>query len=156
MNCKPSPNNGYLHEHAAILLHSFHHWTGRELIVSGPDEIDNFRRLFTAPIVVVSHGTHDDPIFNYGNALAMELFEMEWEDFTRMPSRKSAELANRAQRARILTEVAEKGFSAGYGGIRISASGRRFRITDATLWNLLDKDGGYYGQAACFQRWEYV
>jgi len=153
---RPNPSNGYHHEHTEILLSSFRHWTGRDLITTSSDIISNARTLFTSTTIVVSHGTEDDPIFNYGNASALELFELEWDDFTRMPSRKSADAVNRTQRANILNEVAKNGFSESYAGIRISASGRRFQIADAILWNLLDNEGRYCGQAACFDQWEYL
>jgi hypothetical protein len=37
--------------------------------------------------------------------------------------------------------------------MRISSSGRRFWIERATVWNLLDADGVYRGQAATFADW---
>lgn len=152
----PNPDNSFQSEHAKILLRSFRRWTGRDLLTPGPTSTDTARKLFTAPFVVVSHGTEDDPVFNYGNAMALKLFELGWEEFTSMPSRKSAEAVNRSQRAEILKQVTEKGYCAGYAGIRISASGRRFKIKDAILWNLLDSNGQYCGQAACFDQWEFL
>jgi hypothetical protein len=43
-----------------------------------------------------------------------------------------------------------------YSGIRISASGRRFRIENATVWNLADAGGRIHGQAATFHHWTYL
>ncbi len=152
----PGPANGFHHEHVAIMLQSYHHWTGQELLTPDNNGIKTACGAFTAPFVVVSHGIEGDPIFNYGNALALELFEFEWDDFTRLPSRKSAEAINRQQRADILQQVAAQGYCKDYSGIRISASGRRFRIKNSTLWNLLDRKGAYCGQAACFDQWEFL
>ena len=39
-------------------------------------------------------------------------------------------------------------------GVRVSASGRRFQITGAQVWNLLDAVGAVVGQAAMFADWE--
>ncbi len=36
---------------------------------------------------MVSHGTESDPIFNYGNRKALELWELSWDDFIEMPSK---------------------------------------------------------------------
>jgi len=152
----PNPDNGYLQEHATILLQSFHHWTGKSLFTVDATDIQAAQQLFTAPFVLVSHGIQDDPIFNYANTLALKLFELEWSEFTCLPSRKSAEAINRQQRSEILQQVAEKGYCDDYSGIRISASGRRFEIRNSMLWNLLDQHGNYYGQAACFDKWEYL
>jgi hypothetical protein len=140
-------------QHVMRLLKSFRHWTGRELIEpSGPPEA-LAEQLFAAPFVVISHGTETDPILNYGNRTALRLWELSWEAFTRTPSRRTAEAQSREDRARLLAEVTCKGFIENYGGVRISSTGRRFRIEQATVWNLLDEDDRYCGQAATFTRW---
>ncbi len=152
----PNESNGFQNGHAEILLRSYQHWTGNELITPGYSIEETAQQLFTAPFAVVSHGTEADPIFNYGNMAALELFELPWEAFTQLPSRKSAEPANRETRAMILKQVKQQGYSNKYEGIRISASGRRFQIKGAILWNLLDTDGTHYGQAASFSDWAYL
>ncbi len=154
MSAPPSPANGFQYPHAEILLDSFAHWSGRQLLPRSGDGITDARTLFEAPFVVVSHGTEAEPIFNYGNALALHLFELPWEGFTRLPSRRSAEPLNQAERAQFLARVARDGYLEGYQGVRISAKGRRFRILDAILWNLRDAAGTFRGQAATFARWE--
>ena len=53
------------------------------------------------------------------------------------PSRLTAEAPNREERARLLAAVTTRGFIDDYSGIRISNTGRRFRIAQATVWNLL-------------------
>lgn len=74
--------------HTLRLMNSFQYWLQRCLLdVSGsPEEIA--QAVFEAPFVLVSHGTEPDPIFNYGNRKALELWELSWEEFTRMPSKK--------------------------------------------------------------------
>jgi len=139
-----------------MLCNSFHHWTGRTLIAPCANRVERAKTLFEAPFAVVSHDTADDPIFNYANLKAMELFEMDWQTFTHLPSRLSAEPVNQATRLASLRTVAEKGYIDGYSGIRISASGRRFRIDDVTVWNLLDANGNDAGQAAMFANWSFV
>ncbi|MDH5580197.1 MAG: MEKHLA domain-containing protein, partial [Betaproteobacteria bacterium] len=80
------------------MLDSFRYWTGRELLIrSGPVE-DHAQALFDAPFVVVSHGTEPDPILNYGNQAALDLWEMTWEQLTRTPSRHTAEPVHREER----------------------------------------------------------
>ena len=93
---------------------------------------------------------------NYGNRAALALWEMSWVELTRTPSRLTAEAPNREERARLLEAVTRCGFIDDYSGVRISKSGRRFRITRATVWNLLTEDGKPCGQAAMFDRWEYL
>lgn len=112
--------------------------------------------LFTAPFVLVAHGPEPDPVLNYGNAVALALWEMDWDDFTRTPSRLTAESPDRKERASLLAEVTLHGFIANYAGVRISKNGRRFRIRQATVWNVLDEKDKPAGQAATFRHWEFV
>ncbi|HEX5033601.1 MAG TPA: MEKHLA domain-containing protein [bacterium] len=145
---KRAPFN--LQSHALCLLRSYHHWLGKDLVPPGSDPI---LALDSVPFPILSHGTEVDPILNYGNRAALKLWEMDWEEFTRTPSRLTAEAPIREERARLLAEVAEKGFIENYSGIRISKSGRRFRMSGGTVWNLLDEAGLPAGQAATFESW---
>lgn len=141
----------HMADHVVLLAESFARLTGRPLIDS--DAANLPRVLWEAPFALVSHGTEPDPVFNYGNLTALRLFEMSWEDFTRLPSRLSAEASNREERARLLARVSADGYIDDYAGIRISASGRRFVIEGAVVWNVVDGDGVYRGQAAMFASW---
>jgi hypothetical protein len=142
--------------HAGRLTRSFRHWLGRELLPGITEPRALAEALFTAPFVLVSHGTQADPVLNYGNRAAVALWEMSWEELTRTPSRLTAEPVAREERARLLAEVTQHGHIANYAGVRISKSGRRFRIAQAVVWNLLDEHGAHHGQAAMFDRWEYL
>jgi hypothetical protein len=134
-----------------IILDSYRHWLARELLPRSGDTADDAERLFEAPFVVVSHDTSDDPVLNYGNAAALALWEMSFEQFTQTPSRLTAEPTHRDERARLLERTARNGYVDDYQGIRISSTGRRFRIEQAIVWNLLDSAGNPAGQAATFQ-----
>ena len=118
------------------------------------DELVRF--LDTAPFVLVSHGMEEDPLFNYANQRALRLWEMTREEFLGLPSRYSAELEHRGERERLLADVAKKGFSEDYSGVRASKSGRRFRIERALVFNLVDASGRKRGQAATFSDWTYL
>lgn len=85
--------------HTQILLDSFRHYVGRELIARTGQPDDDARAVFEAPFVVVSHGTQDDPILNYGNQTALTLWEMDIPTLTSMPSRLTAEPMHRDERA---------------------------------------------------------
>jgi hypothetical protein len=132
-------------------MQSFQRVTGRPLLKPGDAE-----GLFDARFVVVSHGTEPDPVLNYGNQTALKLWEMDWNQLTRTPSRLTAEPLARDERARLLEEVTKHGFIDNYRGIRISATGRRFNIEQATVWNVIDDRGDYRGQAATFSQWTYL
>ncbi len=142
--------------HTACLARSLKHWTGRELIPGLSDNNDLAEMVFNAPFVLVSHGTQTDPILNYGNRAALDLWEMSWDELTSTPSRFTAEAPNREERARLLDAVTRQGFIDDYSGVRISKSRRRFRIRRATVWNLISETGRPCGQAAMFDSWELL
>ena len=141
----------HMADHVALLADSFMRLTGRPLIDAGAEDLAF--RVWRAPFALVSHGTEPDPIFNYANLTALRLFEMPWPAFTSLPSRLSAEPARREERARLLRRVSAHGYIDDYAGVRISASGRRFAIEDAVVWNVVDAGGIHRGQAAMFARW---
>jgi len=134
-----------------LVVNSYHRLTGRRLIE--PNQSELWQACWTAPRAIVAHGTEADPIFFYGNQLALSVFELDFATFTQLPSRYSAEPLLREERDALLARVREHGFIDDYAGVRISASGRRFRIEQATVWNLLDEHGERHGQAATFERW---
>lgn len=142
--------------HSRLLLDSYRRATGRDLLEPAPVQGEAAATLFRAPFVLLSHGTEADPVLNYGNAAALKLWEMTWDQFTGTPSRLTAEPMERSQREKLLIDAKEKGYSDGYYGIRISSVGRRFEIRNVLLWNVVDERGIYRGQAAVFSEWTYV
>lgn len=151
---EPSEDNLYRKDHIRLLRTSFYRLTGRDLVDPHLQDPAAAKTIYFAPYVVVSHNTAVDPIFNYGNQTALELFELSWSDFTALPSRQSAEQPDQIARARLLQEVSTKGYIDHYSGVRISSSGRRFQIDNAIVWNLIDTQGIYCGQAATFRTWK--
>lgn len=146
----------FIETHGAELLRTYHRWTGRHLIQPCGNEQAEARALFEAPFVVVSGDAQEDQILNYGNKMAMLLWEMDWDTLIQTPSRCTAEPVHRDERAAFLSRVREQGFIDDYSGIRISRTGRRFHIHQATVWNVLDALGNYRGQAATFSNWEML
>lgn len=88
----------------ALIADSYHRLTGKRLFAAAPDQtIDE--GLWTAPRAILAHGAEADPVFFFGNAAALALFEMTFEQFTRLPSRLSAERVHRDERKRLLDRV---------------------------------------------------
>lgn len=141
--------------HSRLLFDAYKKETGKKLIeesFSSDEELAEM--MYHAPFAILSHDAQDDPVFNYANETAQRLWEMSWQDFTKLPSRFSAEPVKEKERNAMLEGVREKGFITGYSGIRISRSGKRFTIKNATLWNIHDEVNVYYGQAVVFYNWE--
>jgi len=147
------PDAAWLARHVRLLRASYHHWTGRDLLPEALDDQQAITALDLADFAVISHGTQPDPVFNYGNQTALALFEMSWDELTALPSRLSAEPLVQAERDRLMQRVTDQGYIDDYTGIRISKHGQRFTIRNATVWNLLDENGHYQGQAALLREW---
>ena len=144
-----------LEQPTRLILSNYRRLFGRDLVEIQPGE-DEIQKLFDAPFAVLSalgpFGT--DHVFNYANRQALGLFEYAWDEIMGKPSSASAEPVHRDERRRLLDEVGKHGFIKNYSGIRISQTGRRFRIEKATVFNLLDEEGNYVGQSASFADWE--
>lgn len=152
----PDLTNDFYSKHGQLLCSSYANWTNKKLIADNNDPGTLILALYEAPFAVVSHGIENDPIFNFGNKTALELFELEWDRFIQVPSRESVEMTNRAERDKLMQRVTTNGFMDNYSGVRTSSSGKRFLIAEATIWNIVDINNIYYGQAAMFKKWNPI
>jgi hypothetical protein len=133
----------------ALLTTSYAAVVGRDLVA------DAGGLLYDAPAVVLMHGTQPDPVFCYANRTAQTLWGYGWDEFITLPSRLSAQAEVQADRERLLAEARARGFIADYAGIRIAKDGRRFRIANVVLWNVVVA-GVRHGQAAVFSSWTWL
>jgi len=111
--------------------------------------------LFDYRGVVLCHDTSSDPLFVYANRTAQRLWRRSWEHFIGMPSRLTAPVQERAQRAAALQRNV---VVRGYEGLRVDSGGTLFEIREATVWPV-HEDGDVklpiIGQAATFLQWEF-
>ncbi|HVE22228.1 MAG TPA: MEKHLA domain-containing protein [Acidocella sp.] len=137
-----------------LILASYQRLTGRALLPQSVAQEERVRWMYEdAPFCVLAHNTQADPLFIYANQAAQRCFEYSWDEFLRVPSRLSAETADRFERQQLLDAVTRDGFAVGYRGLRVAKSGRRFWIEDGIVWQLRDTSGRVHGQAATFPRW---
>ncbi len=139
-----------------IMADSYQQLLGKNLIdsVNTPEQLAH--DLFHAPFVLVSHDNQSNPIFNYGNQTALQLWSLSWEEFIKTPSVSTVEPVGKAERELMLKQAEEQGYIDNYQGTRISHSGQKFIIEQVTLWNLTDESGQKCGQAATFPTWEWL
>ena len=133
----------------ALISESFERVLNRPLVPKGDDTLE---ALWQAPEAIVAHGTQADPLFFFANAAALAAFDTDVDTFVGMPSRLSAEIPQRAERQALLDRVTRDGYIDDYAGVRVTVTGRRFRIAGAIVWNLIDEHGAVHGQAARFAR----
>lgn len=152
---EPTEANDFQAASANLILASYRSLLRRSLLPGVPPGGDTGRLLYQAPFVVLAHDASPDPTFFYANRAAQQLFEMSWSQMVHLPSRLSAEPLERDERQRLLDCVKARGFIDDYAGVRISASGKRFLITGATVWNLPGLEA-VTGQAAAFAHWQVL
>lgn len=140
-----------------LITGSFRRLTGRDLIDPVMGAAMGTKWLYNeAPFVVLAHDGSADPRFIYANRTAQACFEYTADELIGLPSRLSAEAPERSERQRLLDRVSRDGFIADYSGIRIAKSGRRFRIANAIVWQLIGEAGAHRGQAATFSEWHDI
>ena len=131
-----------------LIVSSFEMLVGKPLVEPGDDVI---AALWRAPQAILAHGTENDPIFFFANRRALDAFGYDVGTMLRTPSRLSAEAPLRDERQALLDRVSRHGFIDDYSGVRITATGERFTIGQAIVWNLIDAGGALHGQAATFR-----
>ncbi|MCG3778725.1 MAG: hypothetical protein JW388_1450 [Nitrospira sp.] len=139
-----------------LLLNSFRRWTGRELLERVGDPAYQAHALFLSPFVVVSHGVDEDPLLNYGNQMALDLWGLSRDQFMSTPSRLTTEPINQAEREWMLEQAKVHGYLDTYRGVRITSTGRRFLVDNARIWNVMNTQEQRVGQAASFSQWTWL
>ena len=112
-----------------LLTASHLQFVGRPLV---PAQADARWLYEDAPFGLLAHDADADPTFVYANLTAQRAFEYDWDEFTGLRSRLSAEPQNQEDRDRLLDAVARDNFF---------------------MWTLIHPDGRPAGQAATFSRW---
>jgi hypothetical protein len=84
--------------------------------------------------VLISHGTEDNPIYNFVNVAGLEAFVRTWDNF-KIPSRESVVLQSKdeALRIELMNKVTNTGFVEGATGIRVRGDGKYIRLVDAVV-----------------------
>ena len=138
-----------------LVADSYQKLLGTSLIAGNTSEQIS-EALFHAPFVLVSHDTQTNPIYNYANQTALQLWSLSWDEFTQTPSAATTEPEARSDRQAMLKQAAERGYIDNYRGVRIASNGKKFVIEGVTLWNVTDESGQKCGQAATFPRWTWL
>jgi hypothetical protein len=122
----------------------------------GRSPLQAAQELFVAVTVVLAHDGAADPRLIYANRAALLLWRRRWNAMVGLPSRLTAEPGERPGRMAALEQARRCQALRGYTGVRVDSTGRRFRITNARLWTLLDSGDQPCGQAACFSDWWWL
>lgn len=143
-----------IEEHLALLNTSFESFIGKPFVIPKENE-SLLEAVNNANFGLLSHGNELDPIFNFANTKALTLFDYSFDEFTKLPSRLSAQVVSQEERNALLKQAQQFGFIKDYKGIRISSKGVLFEINDVILWNVIDANNKFCGQAALINAWKY-
>jgi hypothetical protein len=128
-----------------MIKNSYTQFTGKFLPLS---YCENLIEAFDQCIYpIASHDNSNEPLFNYANQAALNLFKMTSFEMIGLPSKASVLLTNQEDRSLLLKHVTEQGFIQHYQGQRVASDQSLFNIQDATVWNLIDGFKKYHGQA---------
>jgi MEKHLA domain len=148
----PDFSNNYHREHILIMLENLKRWTNYDLIQEYGFSLEKLgEQVFHADFYLLSHNTAIDPVLTYGNQQVLDQWEISWGELVAMRSSQTAKPIDRADRSNLMAQVKAHNYVSGYTGVRISKTGREFKILDGTIWNLFLNDGSFYGQAAWFK-----
>lgn len=131
--------------HLEIIQNSYTQLTRKVLPLNSNNNLINAFDQCSLPIA--SHDNSSEPLFNYANRAALNLFKMTSKEMIGLPSRASALKVDQDERSFILEQVMKYGFVEHYHGKRVASDKSIVHIQDATIWNLLDREKKYYGQA---------
>src|SRR6476659_4618299 len=89
-------------KHCKLIEKNYKFWTGKELFEGRLNELELSEKMYNAPFVILSHGIQADPIYNYVNLKAQQLWEYTWDEMIKLPSRRSAGTNETAQRLELI------------------------------------------------------
>jgi MEKHLA domain len=148
----PTFANNYHQEHVLMMLENLQRWTGYDLMKEYGFSLDTLgAEVFNADFYILSHNNATDPILNYGNKQVLDLWEVSWEELTTMHSKDTTKPVDRQARSVMMEQAKIHNYVNGYSGVRVSKTGKEFKILDGTIWNLFVNNDEPYGQAAWFR-----
>ena len=107
--------------------------------------------------ILISHGTEESPIYNFGNIACLKAFARSWENQVSMPSSESVVCRSQdeASRIELMQSVTDYGiFDGKLNGYRVRDDGKFIKLTEGVVWNCYeygdDEEKTYIGQAAFF------
>ena len=159
--------------HIRLVDNSLRLWTGKGVLERmgmttvdaedrRDDQNDDYEQIYLNDrYVLITHGTEDDPIYNFANRAALAAFWRPWDDVVQLPSSQSVVLrsVDESKRIELMKSVTENNYVEEATGIRVRDDGKFIQLVDAVVWNVVDDgddDGNrtYIGQAAFFDRYQ--
>ncbi len=111
------------------------------------------QELFALSQPVIAHDSSQDPLLNYINATALQIWHRRWKEMIDMPSKLTAPIEEQKHRAIALSQAQNKSSVEGYRGVRINSRQQKFQINNARIWTIWNDEGTACGQAATFTSW---
>ena len=154
----PDMWNTYHRTHAELLHYSLLKHTG-QVLLDDADDYGDFSATALAcrtDAVILSHGTEESPLLNYGTRAALNLLDCEWDEFVSLEW-SDCLLASAATDLRaVAAAVDEDGYKDGIALECVSTYGQRFVVRDALAWRVDLEDGTPAGRALMFKMGDII
>jgi MEKHLA domain len=115
--------------------------------ITTPEQLDRNTRFG-----ILSHGMQDDPIYNYGNCAALELFDQTLETLCQTPSRYSTVESLMEDREQLIRKINDVGYGTILNAVRTTPKGKLFVIQKIWIWHVYHDNGRRIGLAALYDR----
>ena len=116
--------------------------------VTSPEELDQNERFG-----ILSHGTQQDPIYNYGNKASLLLFDETLENLCQTPSRYSTVESLMQDREQLIQQIADVGYGTITNALRTTTRGKLFVMETIWIWHVHHPNNGQrIGLAALYDR----
>lgn len=136
------------------IAESFERLARRPLVIASPDGIE--AAMWNAPRPIMVHGTEPEPRFFYANRIALEILSMRADEFIGTIAHRLAEPLLREESIRLAEGLARHDIVDLYAVVGLAANGRRFTMSNAQIWNIVDRHGGHHGMGATFPTWQFL
>ena len=138
----------------ALIAESFARLAGKPLVDLTPGGFEE--AMWHAPRAIVAYGIEPEPRFFYGNRVALEVLAMTSGELIGTIANRLGEPVLREEQSRMIAGLARHDIVDMYAVVGLAANGRRYAISNAQLWNLVDRHGGHHGRAATFADWQFL
>ena len=115
--------------------------------ITTPEQLDQNERFG-----ILSHGTQEDPIYNYGNQASLILFDQTLENLCKTPSRYSTVESLMDDREQLIQQINDAGYGTISDAVRTTTKGKLFVIQTIWIWHVYHPDGRRIGLAALYDR----
>jgi hypothetical protein len=137
-----------------LIVDSFQRLAGKPLVDLTPSGFEE--AMWDAPRAIVAYGNEPEPRLFYANRIAIELLAVDANELIGTIANNLVEPVLREERSRLIGGLEQHDIVDVYAVVGVAANGRRFAISNAQVWNIVDRHGGRHGLGTTFAAWQFL